>query len=139
VAFCSMYDVGRYRSVFHSQENPMVHHSNMSVRIISLPTMLLVLWRECYFSTSEPFQLIHIFHTPNAIRDIFQLSLTYANSSALSSASLGAFLPPSVLKPKSPFFANLSILCSALALYLPAFFFLISLLTWLGDTNSLFS
>jgi hypothetical protein len=89
--------------------------------------------------TLFPAIICHTCHTCHSDAKHHNNTFTQANNSAVSSSSLFIFLPPLVLSPSSPFFASLSMPCSALALYLPAFFNRISLLTWFGLTNSLFS
>lgn len=79
-----------------------------------------------------------VMSTPCLLRKPIFLDV-YANSIFSSKSSTGAFLPPSDLRPRSPFLTFRSISASLLLLNLLARSILTSRLTWLGDTNSLFS
>jgi hypothetical protein len=65
--------------------------------------------------------------------------VSYANNIFSSSSSTSFVLPPVVVRPRSPFLALRSITASARLLYLALLATRTSRLTWLGETNSLFS
>jgi hypothetical protein len=61
----------------------------------------------------------------------------YAKSILVSRSSFFALTPPSVRRPRLPFFARRPTVCSALAWCRVAAFLRSSARTWLGDTNCL--
>lgn len=139
-SFCSLSGKGGYRKKFSCVYIPKKGVStrrnscNACVLFFEVPPPLPV-ERHCMLeSVVSVFRFLVL---PDALARCSPC--LYANNIFSSSSSTSFVFPPEVVRPKSPFLALRSMTASARLLYFALRATRTSRLTWLGETNSLFS